>query len=322
MVKKINKNRGFTIVELLIVIVVIAILAAISIVAYTGIQDSARSAAATTSARQVADKIGVYAVENEQYPASLSDISIANNGSTAYQYRVSNTSDPKTWCVTATVGNKSFYTSNAQSTPREGACTGHGSGGAPAITNLITNPSAELGIAGWSTFGGATVTPSTEWASSGSQSLKASSSSTTNQGDIRIGGGGLTSFALNTLEPGKTYTMSARVRIPTALTGSFDRGPGILYWYSTNGSTYQWNPGPKVYAAGTHTVSHTFTIPSNATGAIIGLGVASSTANQVVYYDSIILTEGETAYTYADGDSQNWVWNGTAHSSTSTGAAL
>ena len=39
----IKKAHGFTIVELLIVIVVIAILAAISIVAYTGIQDRAKA---------------------------------------------------------------------------------------------------------------------------------------------------------------------------------------------------------------------------------------------------------------------------------------
>ena len=39
------KNRGFTIVELLIVIVVIAILAAITIVAYNGIQTRAKASA-------------------------------------------------------------------------------------------------------------------------------------------------------------------------------------------------------------------------------------------------------------------------------------
>ena len=38
-----RKNVGFTIVELLIVIVVIGILAAITIVAYNGIQDRAKS---------------------------------------------------------------------------------------------------------------------------------------------------------------------------------------------------------------------------------------------------------------------------------------
>ena len=49
-----NRNRAFTIVELLIVIVVIAILAAISVVAYNGIQNRA------TLAKQVAevDRIG------------------------------------------------------------------------------------------------------------------------------------------------------------------------------------------------------------------------------------------------------------------------
>lgn len=40
---------GFTIVELLIVIVVIAILAAISVVAYNGIQTRARDAARDTA---------------------------------------------------------------------------------------------------------------------------------------------------------------------------------------------------------------------------------------------------------------------------------
>ena len=39
------KQRGFTIVELLIVIVVIGVLAAITIVAYNGIQSRARDSA-------------------------------------------------------------------------------------------------------------------------------------------------------------------------------------------------------------------------------------------------------------------------------------
>jgi hypothetical protein len=35
-----------------------------------------------------------------------------------------------------------------------------------------------------------------------------------------------------------------------------------------------------------------------------------------------MLTEGSSLTSYADGDTSNWVWNGTAHSSTSTGPAL
>lgn len=50
------RRDGFTIVELLIVIVVIAILASISIVAYGGIQDRAKSSAAQTLASQIARK--------------------------------------------------------------------------------------------------------------------------------------------------------------------------------------------------------------------------------------------------------------------------
>ena len=49
-------QAGFTIVELLIVIVIIAILAAISIVAYSGIQTRARAAAHQSAAGQ-AEKI-------------------------------------------------------------------------------------------------------------------------------------------------------------------------------------------------------------------------------------------------------------------------
>lgn len=48
-----EKNRGFTIVELLIVIVVIAILAAISVVAYNGIQDRAKMSKAQGDLRNL-----------------------------------------------------------------------------------------------------------------------------------------------------------------------------------------------------------------------------------------------------------------------------
>lgn len=57
-------RRGFTIVELLIVIVVIGILAAITIVAYTGITQQASKAALTADIQQLKTKAGVYRAQN------------------------------------------------------------------------------------------------------------------------------------------------------------------------------------------------------------------------------------------------------------------
>lgn len=53
-------QRGFTIVELLIVVVIIAILAAITIVAYNGIQARANNSAALATANTMARKMNAY----------------------------------------------------------------------------------------------------------------------------------------------------------------------------------------------------------------------------------------------------------------------
>jgi prepilin-type N-terminal cleavage/methylation domain-containing protein len=74
----IKRNSGFTIVELLIVIVVIAILATISIVAYTGIQNRAKTSAGQTLASQVAKKIEAYYAVNSTYPILRSAIQGTN----------------------------------------------------------------------------------------------------------------------------------------------------------------------------------------------------------------------------------------------------
>lgn len=140
---KTGSRLGFTIVELLIVIVVIAILAAISIVAYTGVQNRARASAAQAAARQLAGKVEVYSAENDgRYPETLADISVANSGTTTYNYRVDNSAYPGTWCATVRVSDQRFYVSESQTSPREGSCEAQ---------NLVSTDFSEWESGGYST---------------------------------------------------------------------------------------------------------------------------------------------------------------------------
>ncbi|MNQ10164.1 Type II secretion system protein G precursor [compost metagenome] len=64
-----KQQPGFTIVELLIVIVIIGILAAITIVAYNGIQNRATNQQTVSSVRAYYAALTAYTVDNGAYPA-------------------------------------------------------------------------------------------------------------------------------------------------------------------------------------------------------------------------------------------------------------
>lgn len=68
-----RRGEGFTIVELLIVIVVIAILAAITIVAYSGIQQRARDSDRTSDIAAIQKALELYRVDNGSFPSVGTD---------------------------------------------------------------------------------------------------------------------------------------------------------------------------------------------------------------------------------------------------------
>jgi prepilin-type N-terminal cleavage/methylation domain-containing protein len=80
---KLNKHqtpsKGFTIVELLVVVVIIAILAAITVVAYSSMQTRAKNSAAQTTLNTFSKKVQAYYQLKGSYPATTTSGAFMSN---------------------------------------------------------------------------------------------------------------------------------------------------------------------------------------------------------------------------------------------------
>jgi len=112
------KYKGFTIVELLVVIVVIGILAAISFISYNGITERAVSASLQSDLDNAFKQIKMYQTENDSYPNSISDCPIPASGNMCISpssnnifsaYIVNNSTNPQTFRLTANNSATSYY---------------------------------------------------------------------------------------------------------------------------------------------------------------------------------------------------------------------
>jgi prepilin-type N-terminal cleavage/methylation domain-containing protein len=100
--KVMNKNRGFTIVELLVVIVVIGVLAAITIVSFTGISNRAIVSSLQSDLSSNSNILKMYYTEYGSYPTN--DLSTGSHCPTSPTY------DSK-YCLKPSLGNSLSYCS-------------------------------------------------------------------------------------------------------------------------------------------------------------------------------------------------------------------
>lgn len=147
------RKNGFTIVELLIVVVIIGILAAIVVVAYNGLTRTARESAIESDLANFAKKAEVYKAMNGQYPANASQLDSMEfslnqehyvTGRNNFYY-CRKTDDLQQYAVGAiTTTGTNYYIVNGTVTSQSG-----GISGATTCDNLPT-PTSWSGTAGHS----------------------------------------------------------------------------------------------------------------------------------------------------------------------------
>lgn len=128
-----KRRQGFTIVELLIVIVVIAILAAITIVSFNGIRARADRAALETDAKSVFTQLEIALMKDGIYPADLSQV---KKDDASYSYTYSRTVAPDSFCVSVEdIRGTSYFFTNTNQKLQSGVCAGQESEPLLAVGN-------------------------------------------------------------------------------------------------------------------------------------------------------------------------------------------
>lgn len=301
-----RKLHGFTIVELLIVIVVIAILAAIVMVAYNGIQNRAHAAAAQSAASDLSKLLSLSYATNSSYPADLSTINngqpMPTSGGTTYSYHQG--SGGSSYCATVTNGNSSYQITDTTSSPAAGGCPGDGVNGVAAITNLLYNPSLENNSTAnnWGYFS-SPLSIDTTTAAKGTMSLKTTTNSSTNPQGIVFAGQGVSAG---------TYTCSMYI--------AGTAGTSVAVAGRTETPYAEGMGGTNVTLSNSfQRVSVTFTLAASVGTLEIQARLNTPASGVIIWGDGAMCTSGSTVYNYADGNSPNWIWNGSANGSTSTG---
>jgi prepilin-type N-terminal cleavage/methylation domain-containing protein len=127
-----RRPLGFTIVELLVVIVVIGVLASISLVAYRGISNKAIEASVTADLSNTTKQFKLFQIENSGFPTTIDCTqpnSLTNkcikpsSNNELGVYTVNNSASPQTFCLTIKASGNIKKNINQDGTISDGACT-------------------------------------------------------------------------------------------------------------------------------------------------------------------------------------------------------
>lgn len=113
-------STGFTIVELLVVIVVIGILAAITIVSYTNLSKKATEAALVSNLDNAKKQLSIFQAENDKYqdtircdiPDSSTNKCIKTGSGDSFSYSPNRLNDPSSYILAKTKSNTSYVITN------------------------------------------------------------------------------------------------------------------------------------------------------------------------------------------------------------------
>jgi prepilin-type N-terminal cleavage/methylation domain-containing protein len=123
-----ENDKGFSLIELLVVVIIIGILAAIAIPIYIGVQNSAKDSAVQADLANAKTAVVAYYTNEGSYPAAINSATLSDYGysSSSVTDGSSGTASITAFCLTATSGSGTvFYItqdSSATSTKPASGC--------------------------------------------------------------------------------------------------------------------------------------------------------------------------------------------------------